>query len=371
MDPITIAVCAAVVGGATAGTTLLAWVAIKRHNRKYLKLWTEAAARVGGELVPPAGPWYKRTPMTIKARLHDVEVTVDHYIVTTGNVSQTFTRCRARALGAADLKLVVKRKSVISGLGRTLGFQDLPTSDPAFDDRFVVKASDEDLALAWLDLPSREALMPLEKYEVELKASELKAVRANMENDPSTLVLVMDAVAALASGGHRIMERWREMAVALEGTLLSEVAAWDPEAGVKVETELRGARVVVEAAGDQIGRTVWLRTFVKCHLVTSGAERLAVFRGASWYRQLQRVELPPDRLPGEYKVLSEAPEDTARRLTSELCRRLADLSPAFVDSEGQTVRVALDGVVLNAEIIAGAADLALDLASTFSEGVYR
>ena len=344
--------------------------AIKRWNAKYNKIWTKAARLVEGEFEPPSGPWYRRSTMTIKARLHDVGVLVDHYTVTAGNVSQTFTRCRARALGASGMKLKVKKSGVTSGLGRSLGFQDLATGDTPFDERFVVKASDEDLARAWLDGPARDALMSLQHYQLELKGGELKGIRANVEKDPAALVQAINAVAALAAGGRRILLRWRDLTEALEGELVTEVAAWTPDAGVKVEVRRRGAQVVVDALWGE-GRKARLLTRVRCHLVASTAERFSITRGSSADRELQRVELPPDQLPEQYMAGSEQPEQTARRLDPQLCRRLADLGPAAVSAEGQTVTVLLEGLEMDAGVISRAADLALDLASTFSEGVYR
>ena len=370
MDPLTIALAAAAAGTVAAGSSLLVW-AIKRWNAKYLKIWTKVARRVGGEIEPPSGPWYKRTPMTIKARLHDVGVVVDHYTVSTGNSSQTYTRCRARALGATTLKLKVKKSGVASGLGRSLGFQDLATGDALFDDRFVVKTSDEDLARAWLDEEARTALMPLKHYTLEIKGGELKAIRSDMEKNPAALAQAINAVGALGAGGRRILHRWRDLAEAMEGDLLSEVVAWAPDASVQVEAERRGARVVVDATRKDASSRAPLLTRVRCHLVTGGAERCVVSRDSSRAAGLRPVELPEDLLPDGYKASSESPEETALRLTPRLCRRLSGLRLTAVEVDGQTITVLLDGLVFDAGIIYQAADLALDLASNFSEGVYR
>ncbi len=369
MDPITILVGAAAVGAAASGGGLVAW-AIKRWNAKLRKHWGEVAERLGGELVPPTGPWYHRAPMSIKARLHGVGVLLDSYTVSTDNSSQTYTRCRARALGAGLLKLKVKRAGLASSLGRSLGFQDLSTGDAAFDEQYVVKASDEDLALAWLDGPSCEALVPLQKYGLELKKGEIKATRGGLDRDPDSLVVVMDAVACLAAGGQRVLQRWRDLAEELEGTLAAEVMAWSPDADVQVEALRRGARLVVDAARTD-DRDEQLLTRVRCHLVAGTAEPLAITSGSLRGTELQRVELPQDRLPAGFQAASADAERTAQRLGEQLCRRMDDLPLHAVEAEDQTVTVLLTGLVLDAGVIGRAADLALDLASTFSEGVYR
>lgn len=369
MDPITILVGAAAVGAAASGGGLIAW-AVKRWNAKLRKQWGEAARRVGGALVPPSGPWYHRRPMSIEAHLHDVGLLVDSYTVSTGNSSQTYTRCRARALGAGLLKLKVKRAGLASGLSRAIGFQDLATGDAQFDEQYVIKASDDDLALAWMDRQSREAVAPLQKYQLELKKGEVKAIRGGLDRDPDTLVLVMDAVASLAAGGRRVLERWRALAEELEGSLDADVVAWSPDADVRVEAPRRGARLVVDTTRTD-DRAERLLTRLRCHLVAGTAEPLAITRGSLRGTELQRVELPPDRLPAGFKVASADAERAAGRLGEQLCRRLGDLPLHAVEAGDRTITVLLDGLVLDARVIGRAADLALDLASSFSGGVYR
>ncbi len=368
MDPIsiTIALGAVFAGGAAASGALLLWRG-KRSMAWCRERWTEAANRVGGELELSRRPMLHYAPMAIKARLHDVGVVVDHDNVTVGNAHQAHTLCRARALGAAGLRLKISRRGAMSALGRSLGFQQLTTNDGAFDERFVVKTSDEDLARLWLDQQARAALMPLEGHTVELKRSKVRATAPGLEDNTEVLVQVMEAVATLAAGGRRILGRWRDLAEELEGTLAAEVTAWSPDADIQVEAEHRGARLVVDTYQDDDE----LLTRVCCHLVTGGAEDLLIGPGASLQGELKRVDLPDGRLPPGMEAASPRPDLGARRLTAPLCERITRLLPDTVYLEGQKTTVLLDGVLLDARRIREAADLAMDLATTFSEGVYR
>jgi hypothetical protein len=371
MDPITITIGAIIAGGAVAGTSWTIWSSSRKTKAKNERLWSAAADLVSGEFEPPSGPWYKRKPMTVEAQLHDVWVVSDHYTVSTGNTAQIFTRCSAEVEGAEDFKLKIKQHGLATSLGEALGFRNVSTGDTDFDHHFWIKSSDEELAAAWLDTQSRAALMPLDKYNLALNKGTLSATRSDIEQSPKSLAKAMEAVGTLGAAPLRIMTRWHALADALEGELVSEQEAWSPGAGVRVEAESRGARVVVDTVAADPDLDTQLVTRVTCHLVTGSAERLVISRQTTGMSGLQRVTPPAGQLAGELMVASGDAEKTEQRLTAQLCQRLTELAPESLWVLGQKVTILLPRLVLNKQRISSAVELGLDLTSTVGEGVYR
>jgi hypothetical protein len=80
-------------------------------------------------------------------------VTLDTYTVSNGKTHTTYTRMRAPYVNPREFRFTIYRKSVFSGIAKRLGMQDIEIGDAAFDDEFIVKASDESQVRSLLAVP--------------------------------------------------------------------------------------------------------------------------------------------------------------------------------------------------------------------------
>ena len=84
--------------------------------------------------------------MLIEAIVEGVSVVVDHYSVSHGKSSTSYTRITAHAEGPGDFKLRLQKEGALASIGKALGAQDVVVGDPTFDETFVFKTNDEELA---------------------------------------------------------------------------------------------------------------------------------------------------------------------------------------------------------------------------------
>jgi hypothetical protein len=351
-------------GGAVI--SLLAWWLIrwiKKVNQRIDRAWEAAAARVSGGFQRQVGPWYNRV-RNIDARAEGVAVLVDHYTVSTGKSSQTFTRLRATAPHAGALRLKVSPRHLLSGLGRALGFQDVTTGDGPFDEAFVVKASDEQLARSWLTPAVREAIAQSVKYGFSIKDGELTVQLGELDTDADRLTAAIGATAVLAGTGQRLVDRWEQFATSQEGALSKGA-----DGGVRIEIDQRSVPLRIDASVDEKAGTV---TRIRARVLDADAERYELAR--EWEAldsELRPIPAEQLELPGHFVVASSAPEQTARRLSSAVRDRLPALAPLRVESDGEDVTVVLPGIETDEARLQDAVDLASALAAETGKGAYR
>lgn len=309
------------------------YVVVKRQTKKANEAWAAVAARHGGMFNPKAGPWHNRTRL-IKAVVDGISLRVDHYVVSTGKSATTYTRFRAPAAGSGKLELRVYAKHALSGISRALGFQDVPTGDAAFDDDFVVKANDEDLARAWLTEDVRAAIRSAEGYQFAIKDGELTVTKAIVEADVEALDTAARATALVAGRGERIREGWQRFASERDGAVTREA---DGRLRIEVEQASVPLRIETEGIGD--GE----------HTFTRVESRVVGGKGRA------------------YEISNEAELEA---LSAEVRDRLAHLAPLRVESDGEHVRVLLRGVETDERRLREACELASELADLQSE-TYR
>src|SRR5262249_15321237 len=158
-------------------------------------------------------------PMQIFAEIEGVPVHVDHYTVSHGKSSTTYTRITAAASAPQGLTLKVYVEGFLSTIGKALGTQDVNVGDREFDDAFMVKASDEDLARLWIGPEIRRAALATREYSVTLASNMVTAIRVGLENDESRLARAMREVALFAGRGKKLLEGWRSLAQELNGNI--------------------------------------------------------------------------------------------------------------------------------------------------------
>jgi hypothetical protein len=70
-------------------------------------------------------------------------VTLDTYTVSTGKVTIVYTRMRAPYVNPDGFRFTIYRRGLFSDFAKLFGMQDIEVGDPAFDEAFIVKGTDE------------------------------------------------------------------------------------------------------------------------------------------------------------------------------------------------------------------------------------
>jgi hypothetical protein len=316
---------------------------VRRYQERTRAGWSEAARRLGGRFEPKVGPWYNRKSQ-LRARLDDQEILVDHYTVSTGQTSVTYTRCTAPVDFAGDLEITVYPKGFWSKVGEGLGTQDVKTGDAAFDEAYMVKARNDDRARAFLSPEVRAAIARLGDYRFTLEAGELKAVKAVFETDPRKLEALGQATAVVARRGQQLRRFWTQAAAARGGTVEATGAgklriAIDGSSPVRIESRTEKHQGASEIIARRLG---------------AEGERFVVSHSN-----------------GDWAIDSDQPELTRRRISPEIGTRLDRLGPLRIEADREELRIVAPSVEGNAERLAEIVALAEELAAADPRGAYR
>lgn len=104
------------------------------------EIWRKLCHQTGGEFVE--GGLFKGGSKVLLDH-GEWTVTLDTYTVNSNKSSTTYTRMRAPYVNADGFRFQVYREGLFSGLGRTLGMQDVNVGVPQFDADFVIKGNDD------------------------------------------------------------------------------------------------------------------------------------------------------------------------------------------------------------------------------------
>ena len=103
------------------------------------EIWRQLAEEIGGRYVE-AG---LRQGARVQGSHGEWTVTLDTYTVPVGKTYVTYTRMRAPYVNPDGFRFTVYRRNIFSGMATFLGMQDVEIGDRAFDEAFVIKATDE------------------------------------------------------------------------------------------------------------------------------------------------------------------------------------------------------------------------------------
>jgi hypothetical protein len=155
------------------------------------KSLTESRAKQWEMLAQELGLSYTRQGWLstgfIMGTMGEVQVEVGTFYRGRGKHRRIFTKIVAHLRPSLGLNLHIYREGFLSEVGKVFGMQDLKTGDRDFDDRFIVKGSDEGGILSLLGPDVRRALLDYERLSgyVELNDAqfywESGGVEANRE----------------------------------------------------------------------------------------------------------------------------------------------------------------------------------------------
>jgi hypothetical protein len=185
-----------------AGIIALVLSYAHKQQEQYARAWHAYASPRGLVFVPRSGPWYNPRAARLVGTVDQIAFEIDTYVVQHNKSSTTYTRVKARAIDPIPSDIRVSTAHLFSGLGRLLGFQDVPTGDAVFDEKYVVKADRDDDARALLDAPTRRALLEFpHSVRFEYRAGEVELHWVGYETHAHVLDAACRIVAAAC--------RWR------------------------------------------------------------------------------------------------------------------------------------------------------------------
>lgn len=350
-----------------AALGVLIW-AVVRHSQKYEArvdaAWQQAAEKLGGTFTPSHGPWYNKSPRNLTAHVDGVSVIADHYTVSSGKSSVTYTRVRCKAAAPQGLQVQVYRKHALSGLGQALGFQDVPTGHRGFDESFTIKCNMPALVPAWLDGPMRGAVNSADNYAFSIDDGVAKAQRTGLEENWQALRAAVRATAILGDRGSRMLDTWRTVARAVGGTLDASHDTWTTGEETTIRTAWRDAVVTVNVVSEWTG--FW---GLNHELATRFTAKRA--KGESFVIGTEEAPKGMSKVPGRLTAYSTNPERTGKRLTEEVVGVLAALPEYDVESDGKGVVLLIPGVVVDSDVALAAIEAVGRLSVEGDFGPYR
>jgi len=108
--------------------------------------WRQFATETGGEFLKAdrgLRGLFGGKPDRVLLRLNQWTAVLDTYEAGDQYTSTTYTRMRAPYVHRDGFRFAVHRKTMLSGLGKLLGMQDIQVGYPDFDPDFIIKANDE------------------------------------------------------------------------------------------------------------------------------------------------------------------------------------------------------------------------------------
>ncbi len=134
------------------------------------EIWRQLSAEIHGRYVEGQGFWKGDK---VEANHHAWTVTLDQYVVSTGEVTIPYTRFRAPYVNPSGFRFRIYRRSRLSGLGKMMGMQDIEIGDAAFDEAFIIQGQDGSKVRHLLSNPKiRELIAAQPEIEFSVKDDE-------------------------------------------------------------------------------------------------------------------------------------------------------------------------------------------------------
>jgi hypothetical protein len=367
MDPTLFVLLLGAVGGG-AGILGMVVRAGRATAQRRVAVWAEAARRLAAGFLPGSeGSLFSSgRSMRIVATLEGVEVCIDCHTVSEGRSSTTYTRVSALAQAPAEFTLRIFEETLLSTLGKKLGTQDVVVGDPRFDEIFVVKSSDEEMARAWL-VPGVTSFISRLSWSHDLAGGRVTSTCPEIVEDVHELVHAAWTTARLAGRGAALRAEWELLAQHLGGVLRGDL--WRDSAPA-IEVGGPTSPVCVELARAELPKHPRrIATRVRAARGGGTGERfVAAPRSDLTDRD---GEIVPASKTHKLELRSRDPRATAARFDDEGRHALDALDASAVVATETEVAVLFAGIMLDEERLHAAIAALRRLASTESSRPYR
>lgn len=351
-----------VIFAAMVGVFIVAARSERQRRERVHAAWANVAERLEGEFVPGESSfWGAKRPPALTATIDNVEVTVDTFTVGSGKNKRSYTRIRAPATAPREVQMKVYAEQIFSSFARAVGFQDVHVGDAAFDDAFMVKASDEMFARAWLNVTVRNRIRKADAYEYVLKRGRVTAQVLGEDPDASRLEAAMRAVAGFSDGKHFVVRRFDKLAKRLGGEARKEERGW-----ASLRADVDGIPVDVDTL--EHGTTHY--NVATAQVVGAKLTPLVITNDPHEFSpNLPAAEI--DDLPEGYGAWTAEPVRASAQLTDEVKKAIDALQPIKLRIDDDRVRVYLVGICPPIKKMQRAVKLAASIAAGAGQGPYR
>ena len=333
-----------VVGVVVAGTVGAGVLALNESSEKRrVDAWKAFAKRHGGRFIESRGSTGPFAPPSgaVEVRVGHVLVWLDLCVSTSDN-SQRDTRARARFVLGSGPRFSVTPAGILSGVGRSIRFQDIPLGNPDFDAAFIVKGEDPSgIKAAWTGALQATLKRSMSVASVRSDGKEVTVIARGVRVDG--LDVFVDVAGALASVGASGLDALAELPELPDTTLTPAGGTWSAPTP---------PTLTVTTAHGQATATV--------HSVTGGP-RLC-------------LTLPLSRELPDFRVVLEdgqAEGMPAGLITEYGARLLAELPGALLKCEEQQLQLRWLGIPDAPAFLAGVKLLSEVAGSAHRTGAFR
>jgi len=144
---------------------LIVWAAIRGTmalRKKTIAAWQQASEELGIIFHTPG----RFASYLMEGNVAGFQVKIHTYTQSSGQHSSTYTAFRVSFPGSLDLGMKLSRElALVSGIAKFFGAQDILTGDESFDNTFVIKGSEPDPVIDFLDEDIRRQLIELQQAQ--------------------------------------------------------------------------------------------------------------------------------------------------------------------------------------------------------------
>ncbi len=216
------------------------------------------------------------------------------------------------------------------------GYQDVEVGEEVFDATFVVKATDEAFARAWINKTVRERLLEAYFLDFQLARGRVRAdaLLPGIPDDPEKLVAAIRAVAAFADGKQHVVRRFKRLAKRLGGEARKEPQRW-----ASVVASVQGLPITVDTV--EHGNTHYN---VASASVLDGKLTPMVLTNDphEFSPTLPAAEM--SGTPKGYGVWTADPAGASAHIDDDVSQRIDALQPIKIRLDDKEVRVFLSGI---------------------------
>lgn len=354
MDRLTVIL---IVVGALSGLLLVLWLSVRNHRRgnRQWRLWSQVAEKLGGAVRPRENSVFVADELHMLASIEGVDIELMGRLSPKAlrNPTEMGTEVRASVVGTSELTLSVESKVL----------ENVDTIDFSTDN--------VDLARAWLSEDICLEIAACRPYQFLILKGTVTAARESLEDDILLLECVAKTVAHLALGSVDILRRTKTMVAEVGGLLSARSSCWEPDGGVLAVIELQGTQVLLDSVlrhncggvDNHVFTRVRVRPFMtsEAHFVIHGHQ---CCEPPAELADLPLLSHDDMGFSQSFTVLARDELGFAEQLSTAVRQRIQGLRPALVTSDGHEITVLLKGIVLEAQVVIDAMDLAVDLATS-------
>lgn len=133
------------------------------------EIWKQLCEEIDADIVD-GGFWKGKR---VEGKHNNWRIYLDIYTVSTGNTTVTYTRLRMPFVNFKKFYFKIYKSGIFSNLGKIMGMQDIEIGYEEFDDRYIIKGSNEEwVKKLFQNSRVRSLIQTQPKMSLEIKKGE-------------------------------------------------------------------------------------------------------------------------------------------------------------------------------------------------------